>query len=93
MSPSTHTVLVEIVEETPTGDAVSKRRLAESLAVPETALDPALEKLRECEFIEATEEGYRPTTTTREVLALDVDFDDILVLDVVDDDTTDAVDE
>ena len=93
MSPSIHTVLVELVEETPTGDAVSEQRLAESLAVPETALDPPLEKLRKCELIAATEEGYRPTPTAREVLALDVDLDDILVLDVVGDDATDGVDE
>lgn len=83
MSLSTRTVLVEIAEETPPGETISKRRLAERLAVPKSALDHSIERLCECELLEATEAGLRPTVTARELLALDVDFDRILVLDVV----------
>lgn len=84
MSPSTHAVLVAIVEESRrTGDPVPAGRVAETLGVSEAALAGALDSLRECELVEATGDGYRPTVTARELLELDVAFDDVLVLDFV----------
>jgi predicted transcriptional regulator len=84
MSPRTHTVLVETVDQyDETGEPVPAASIAASLDVPETALDPALESLQACELLAGTDRGYRPTVTARELLALDVDPDHVLVLDLV----------
>lgn len=84
MSVSTHTVLVEIVDQTGSADdAVTKAALAKALSVPESALCSPIESLIDCELLEATENGYRPTVTAHELLALDVDVANVLVVDVV----------
>ena len=85
MSPSPHAVLVETVtlaEEA--GEPVSSARLAESLDVPEPALADPLDSLCEYELLAATGDGYRPTVTAHELLALDVELDDTLVVYLVD---------
>lgn len=85
MNPSMHTVLVEVVSRAQEcGDPVSERALADSLGVPEATLADPLDTLCELELVEPTDGGYRPTVTAHELLALDVDFDDVLVLDIVD---------
>lgn len=84
MSLSSHTVLVEIVREVDTsGEPVPTDRLAESLTVAEPTLAETLASLQECELVKATDSGYRPTVTARELLALDIDLDDVLVVDVL----------
>jgi DNA-binding IclR family transcriptional regulator len=82
--PPTHVVLVEIVDRhRESRDPVTRGTLATSLGVPETTLSESLGALRECELVETTDRGYRPTETAHELLALDVDPDGVLVLDPV----------
>jgi len=84
MSLSPHTVLVEVVDQyEQSEEPVTARTVAESQAVPEETLSNTLESLCEFELLELTEEGYRPTVTARELLALDIELDDVLVLDLV----------
>lgn len=85
MTPSTHALLTEIVDRYERGgDPVAARELAASLEASESSLDESLGSLCEFELLERTDSGYRPTVTARELLALDVEFDDVLVLDFVD---------
>ncbi|QCC51677.1 helix-turn-helix domain-containing protein [Halapricum salinum] len=84
MSPSPHSVLVTIVERTrETGEAVTAREIALAIDASEAALDEPIDALCACDLLEATARGYRPTVTAHELLALDVDFEDVLVVDVV----------
>lgn len=84
MSLSAHTVLLGVVEAAEvSGEPVPKRELADALDVSKGALSEPLYALRECELLEATDEGYRPTVTAHELLALDIDPGDVLVVDVV----------
>lgn len=84
MSPSSHTVLVAVVDHyQESNEPVTAQRIAESEGIPEEALTHSLESLCEFELLEATEQGYRPTVTARELLDLDVEPDDLLVLDLV----------
>ncbi len=85
MAPSPHTVLVEVVDCHRTSDEpVSARAVADSLGVPESALAGPLDSLCEFDLLARTETGYRPTVTAEELLALDIELDDTVVLDVVD---------
>lgn len=85
MSLSMHTVLVELVESAGESDEpVSPQRLAESLAEPEPEVSDSLESLREFELVAATPDGYRPTVTAHDLLAIDIELDETLVLDIVD---------
>ncbi|ELZ21114.1 hypothetical protein C475_19188 [Halosimplex carlsbadense 2-9-1] len=84
MSPSSHTVLVAVVDQYQNSDEpVTAHSIAESQGLSEEALTRPLESLCELELLESTEQGYRPTVTARELLALDIDPDDVLVLDLV----------
>lgn len=84
MSPSPHTVLVAVVSiYGDSGDPVTAGTLADSLQVPEQALAEPLDTLCEFDLLAGTGDGYRPTVTARELLALDVELDDVLVLDLV----------
>jgi predicted transcriptional regulator len=84
MSPSPHTVLVSIVDRTEeTGEPVTVRELATVVGASEAVLEGPIAALRECDLLETTAEGYRPTVTAHELLALDVDFEDVLVVDIV----------
>ncbi|MEF8851869.1 MAG: hypothetical protein V5A44_02320 [Haloarculaceae archaeon] len=86
MAPSTHTVLVEVVDRyRESGEPVRARAVAESLEVPESALSQPLDSLCEFELLRSTERGYRPTVTAHELLALDIDLDETLALDIVED--------
>lgn len=85
MTHVTHTLLVELTERYErTGDPVTAQELVDSLAASETAVDQALDSLCEFELLAATGNGYRPTVTARELLELDVEFDDVLILEFVD---------
>lgn len=84
MSPSSHTVLVAVVDHyRKSNEPVTARSIAESEGIPEEALTQPLESLCEFELLEPTERGYRPTVTAREFLALDIEPEDVLVLDLV----------
>jgi len=83
-SPSAHTVLVAVVDcYEGFGDPVTAQRVADSLGVSTAALSEPLESLRAFELVARTDGGYRPTVTARELLALDVELDDAVVLDLV----------
>lgn len=84
MSPSPYTVLETLVDlYRQSGDPVTARAVAASL--DHRTVEPQCRSLRGHDLLEATGDGYRPTVTAHELLALDVDADDVLVLDVVDD--------
>lgn len=85
MTLSTHALLAEVADGYDrTGEPVAARELRESLDVPGSALEESLDSLCEFELLERTARGYRPTVTGRELLALDVELEDVLVLDFVD---------
>ena len=85
MPPSMHTVLVEAVDRADaSGGPVTAQAIADSLAVPESALSGPLATLCQYELLEATDRGYRPTITGRELLAADIELDDTVVLEFVD---------
>lgn len=91
MTLSTHTLLAEIADRYDrTGEPVADRELRESLDVSGGALEESLASLCEFELLERTGRGYRPTVTGRELLALDVELEDVLVLDLVDADSDSA---
>ena len=84
MVPSTHAVLVAVVDRAEeTGEAVTMQEIALAIDASEAALDEPIDALCACDLLEATARGYRPTVTAHELLALDVDFEDVLVVDVV----------
>jgi len=84
MSLSPHTVLVAVVDQhEDSEEPVPARAVAESQGVPEESVSQSLESLCEFELLEPTERGYRPTVTARELLALDIELDDVLALDLV----------
>lgn len=84
MSPPRHTVLVEVVDQyEESGEPVTAAAIAESRGVSRTTLSQSLDSLCDFELLEPTEQGYRPTVTARELLALDIELDDALVLDLV----------
>lgn len=84
MSLSTHTVLVAAVDQAEkSGEPVSERALAESLAVRPPALSDRLDSLCAFDLLVETDRGYRPAITAHELLAADIDLEDALVLDVV----------
>jgi len=84
MSLSTHTVLVEIVDQyEESEEPVTARAVAESQDVSREVLTQSLESLCEFELLKPTERGYRPTVTAKELLALDIELDDAVVLDLV----------
>jgi RIO-like serine/threonine protein kinase len=84
MSPSTHAVLVEVVTLCrESGQPVSAATVADSLDVPESEVAGPLDSLCEFEFLEPTDRGYRQTVTGEELLALEVEIDDVVVCDVV----------
>jgi predicted transcriptional regulator len=84
MSPPPHAVLSAVVDAyRASGDPVAAATVADALDVPEPAIAEPLTSLCDCELLARTDGGYRPTITARELLALDIDPEDVLVLDVV----------
>lgn len=93
MSSLRHTVLTDVVDRYErSGDPVTARDLAGSVDATRAALDRTLESLHDLELLERTAGGYRPTTTADELFALDAEFDDVLVLDPVDETGRDSPD-
>jgi predicted transcriptional regulator len=85
MAPSPHTVLVETVSlSRESGEPVSSAAIADALDAPEPSVAESLDSLCAYEFLSETDGGYQPTVTATELLALDVEFDEILVCEVVD---------
>jgi Holliday junction resolvasome RuvABC ATP-dependent DNA helicase subunit len=85
MTLSTHALLTEITDRyQQAGEPVAVQELCESLDVPESAIEDSLDSLCEFELLERTDSGCRPTVTARELLALEIDPDEVLVLDFVD---------
>lgn len=85
MEPSTHTVLVEVVDRyREAGEPIRARTVAESLGVRRSTVSEPLETLCEFELLRETDRGYRPTVTARELLALDIDLDETVALDLID---------
>ena len=62
-----------------TGQAVTPSAIEDSLTLPEADIAERLAKLADCELLVHTGEGYRPTVTAREFLALDIDCGPIIV--------------
>jgi predicted transcriptional regulator len=61
---------------------VSVEELASALAADPDWVRACLSELRDCALVvRAGPGGYRPTTTGRELLALDVDCDELLIVD------------
>lgn len=60
---------------------VSPEELAAVLGVDADRVRDCLAEFQTCALVVAVEEGYRPTTTARELLALDLDSDDLLIVD------------
>lgn len=84
MEPSTHTVLVEVVDRyRESGEPVRARAVADSLGLTESAVSEPLDSLCEFELLQSVERGYRPTVTAREMLELDIDLDETVALDFV----------
>lgn len=85
MSDSMQAVLDAVVDGyRRSGEPVTVRRVAESVDGNEETLAATIESLRECELVEETARGYRPTVTGRELLATDIDVDDVVVIEFVD---------
>ena len=84
MPVSEQSVLVTVVEcyevagEPPSSSAVAARTGGDDDTVA-----AALERLAASEFLVETPVGYRPTVTAREFLALDIDVDDVVAVEVV----------
>jgi len=84
MTPLPYAVLEAVVDAyRQSGNPVTPTDIAESLDVPVEALEEPIDSLRECELLEPTGGGYRPTVTAHELLELDVGTDDVLVVDIV----------
>ena len=62
-----------------TGQAVTPSAIAGTVTLSEREIAERLAKLADCELLAHTGEGYRPTITGREFLALDVDCGPIIV--------------
>jgi len=85
MSDSMQTVLETVVDGyRRSGEPVTLQRVAGSTNWSEESLAEPIESLRDYELIEETDGGYRPTVTGRELLAADIDIDDVVVLELVD---------
>lgn len=82
MSVSAHAVLVAVVEQYD-GEPLTREAIARRTGADDAAVDECLATLVDTELLAATESGYRPTVTGREFLALDVDLQDIVALEVV----------
>jgi len=53
---------------------------AERLDTRRALVDQRFETLEDCDLVRPLEDGYRPTVTGRELLALDID-DDVIIVD------------
>lgn len=73
-------VLALVVERyDSTGEPVSAATVADTLEREETAVSDRLAELESCEFLAPVGEGYRPTVTGREFLALDIECGPVIV--------------
>lgn len=84
MSLSRQTVLTTLLaRDRAAGEPTPPEDLAASFDAPTSRVRDTLETLREMELVEGTDDGYRPTQTAYDLDDLDVEFDDVLVLDIV----------
>lgn len=84
--PSKHAVLDALVTAYQSSDScVSVTRLAGVTDGSEETVARQLRSLRDLELVARGESGYRPTVTGEEVVALGLDVDEIVVVDVVED--------
>jgi predicted transcriptional regulator len=67
-------------------EPVTAAELAAELGVDPAVVQAHLQSLRQCELVKHAAEtaGYVPTVTAHELLALDLDDEGLLVVDVVD---------
>lgn len=87
MTPSTHAVLVSLVERyDATGDPVTQKALAASLDRCESELSGTIERFCEVELAARERGGYRPTVTARELLDAGIDLDETVALEVREED-------
>ena len=85
MSVTTQTALVALVEQyDATGTPTTARAVADRVGADEASVADRLDALVVVDFLAEADDGYRPTVTAREFLALDVELGDVLAVDVVD---------
>lgn len=84
MRPSTHAVLVSLVERYDETDCpVTPGALADSLDRTESDLHRTVERFCAVELAAREGAGYRPTVTARELLAAGIDLDGAIALEPV----------
>ena len=59
---------------------VTPATLSDVVDADESAIEVCLEELKTNELLAPVDGGYRPTTTARELLELDIDLEDALVI-------------
>ncbi|WP_018257260.1 hypothetical protein [Halomicrobium katesii] len=85
MALSSQDVLDAVLAEYDSTDGpTSVRTVAASLDEPASRVRPVLTSLCRREFLKSVEGGYRPTVTAREFLELDLTFDDVVAIELVD---------
>jgi predicted transcriptional regulator len=86
MSVGKYDVLVSLVDDyEASGQPQSATALADGLDDSTATVVAHLDSLCELDLISRVGDGYRPTVTGRELVALDIDPSGILVLDIVED--------
>jgi len=84
MSLSPHTVLVTLYDRYDATDTpVTAETIAQRCGESPADVVPVLHSLDRTDFIVETDTGYRPTITAREFLQLDVEFGDVVAIDVI----------
>jgi len=84
--PSREEVLQIVVDQYDhAGPPVTASNLERSLDSSERDVRACLDSLQALSLVAWTGQGWRPTTTARELLALDVDAGGVCVVDVVED--------
>jgi hypothetical protein len=84
MPVSEQSVLVTVVERyDDTGEPLSTAAVAARTGGDEDAVAAALDRLAASEFLVEMSAGFRPTVTARWFLALDIDMDEVVAMEVV----------
>lgn len=85
MTPTRRRLLERLVScHNQSGDPVTPGQLATCLQLDPAAIESHLNHIRDCELVTRADDGYTPTVTAHELLALDLDDDSLLVVDVLD---------
>lgn len=80
VTPSNGDLLAYVVRAAEDGDrGVPATAIADRFGLDPQACRDRLETLADCELVAATEEGYRPTVTGRELLELPTEGDVVIV--------------